>query len=164
MIDINMLQKNQDFANLPETYIIFITEQDVIGKDLPLYRIERCNIDTNEIIDDGEHIIYVNGACQDDTPLGKLMQDMANNDPATMNYSLLAKCVDYYKNSKEGNETMCKAMEDLWNEAMEQGLNEARKASALRMLTNGKLSLEEIAECSGLTLEEVKKLQNEKSA
>ncbi len=53
MIDINMLQKNQDFANLPETYIIFITEQDVIGKDLPLYRIERCNIDTNEIIDDG---------------------------------------------------------------------------------------------------------------
>jgi len=92
------------------------------------------------------------------------MQDMANNDPATMNYSLLAKCVDYYKNSKEGNETMCKAMEDLWNEAMEQGLNEARKASALLMLTNGKLSLEEIAECSGLTLEEVKKLQNEKSA
>ena len=59
---------------------------------------------------------------------------------------------------------MCKAMEDLWNEAMEQGLNEARKASALRMLTNGKLSLEEIAECSGLTLEEVKKLKNEKSA
>ena len=71
-------------------------------------------------------------------------------------------------NNREGNETMCKAMEDLWNEAMEQGidkgLNEARKASALRMLTNGKLSLEEIAECSGLTLEEVKKLQNEKSA
>lgn len=67
---------------------------------------------------------------------------------------------------------MCKAMEDLWNEAMkrgieqgiDKGLNEARKASALRMLTNGKLSLEEIAECSGLSLDEVKKLQNEKSA
>ena len=160
MIDINMLQKNQDFANLPETYIIFITEQDVIGKDLPLYRIERCNIDTNEIIDDGEHIIYVNGACQDDTPLGKLMQDMANNDPATMNYSLLAKCVDYYKNSKEGNETMCKAMEDLWNEAAK----ETRKDAAFRMLAAGTLTLEQIAEFSGLTIEEVKQIQKEKAS
>ena len=151
MIDINMLQKNQDFANLPETYIIFITEQDVI---------ERCNIDTTEIIDDGEHIIYVNGACQDDTPLGKLMQDMTNNDPATMNYSLLAKCVDYYKNSKEGNETMCKAMEDLWNEAAK----ETRKDAAFRMLAAGTLTLEQIAEFSGLTIEEVKQIQKEKAS
>ena len=168
MIDINMLQKNQDFANLPETYIIFITEQDVIGKDLPLYRIERCNIDTIEIIDDGEHIIYVNGACQDDTPLGKLMQDMANNDPATMNYSLLAKCVDYYKNSKEGNETMCKAMEDLWNEAANEGKKEGKKESqreaAFRMLAAGTLTLEQIAEFSGLTIEEVKQIQKEKAS
>lgn len=168
MVDVEMLQKGQDFDKLPETYIIFITEKDVVGKGLPLYIIERCNIDTDEIIDDGEHILYVNGARQDDTALGKLMQDMCNPNPDTMNYGVLAKYVDYYKNSKEGNAVMCKAMEDLWNEAMEQGidkgLNEARKASALRMLTNGKLSLEEIAECSGLTLEEVKKLQNEKSA
>ena len=149
-------------------YIIFITEQDVIGKDLPLYRIERCNIDTNEIIDDGEHIIYVNGACQDDTPLGKLMQDMANNDPATMNYSLLAKCVDYYKNSKEGNETMCKAMEDLWNEAANEGKKEGKKESqreaAFRMLAAGTLTLEQIAEFSGLTIEEVKQIKKKKSA
>lgn len=172
MVDVNMLQKSQDFDNLPETYIIFITENDVIGKGLPIYEIERQIVQTGEIIDDGEHILYINGARQDDTALGKLMQDMVNPEPATMNYDVLAKTVDYYKNSKEGNAVMCKAMEDLWNEAMQQGmqqgidkgLNEARKANALRMLTNGKLTLEEVAECSGLTLEEVKKLQSEKSA
>ena len=54
--------------------------------------------------------------------------------------------------------------EDLWNEAMEQGLNEARKASALRMLTNSKYTLDDIVDITGLSLEEVKKLQNEKSA
>ena len=85
MVDVEMLQKGQDFDKLPETYIIFITEKDVVGKGLPLYRIERCNIDTDDIIDDGEHILYVNGACQDDTALGRLMQDMCNPNPDTMN-------------------------------------------------------------------------------
>lgn len=164
MVDVSILQKRQDFEELPEIFIIFITEKDVIGKGLPVYEIERQILQTGEIIDDGEHILYINGTCQDDTALGKLMQDMFNPDPHTMNYDVLAKCVDYYKNQKEGNAVMCQAMEDLWNEAMERGVNETMKANALRMLTNGKLSLEEIAECSGLTLEEVKKLQNEKSA
>ena len=61
---------------------------------MPLYIIERCNIDTDDIIDDGEHILYVNGACQDDTALGRLMQDMCNPNPDTMNYGIWAKCVD----------------------------------------------------------------------
>ena len=96
------------------------------------------------------------------------MQDMANNDPATMNYSLLAKCVDYYKNSKEGNETMCKAMEDLWNEAANEGKKEGKKEgqreAAFRMLAAGTLTLEQIAEFSGLTIEEVKQIQKEKAS
>lgn len=114
--------------------------------------------------------------CSLDKLLGKLMQDMANNDPTTMNYSLLAKCVDYYKNSKEGNETMCKAMEDLWNEAanegkkeglkegLKEGKKESQKETAFRMLAAGTLTLEQIAEFSGLTIEEVKQIQKEKSA
>lgn len=92
------------------------------------------------------------------------MQDMANNDPATMNYSLLAKCVDYYKNSKEGNETMCKAMEDLWNEAAKEGKKESQREAAFRMLAAGTLTLEQIAEFSGLTIEEVKQIQKEKAS
>ena len=109
MVDVDMLQKSQDFDKLPETYIIFITEKDVIGKGLPLYEIERHIVQTGEIIDDGEHILYVNGTRQDDTALGKLMQDMFNPDPASMNYDVLAKFTDFYKNTKEGNAIMCKA-------------------------------------------------------
>ncbi len=38
---------------------------------------------------DDAHIIYVNAAYQDDTPLGKLMHDFRCVDPDEMNYQIL---------------------------------------------------------------------------
>lgn len=55
---------------------------------------------------------------------------------------------------------MCKAMEDMRNET------ELRKAReiALKFITKGKLSCEEIADATGLSIEEVKHLAEGKSA
>lgn len=41
MMDANLLQKGENFDELPETYVVFITEHDVIGNGRPLYKIER---------------------------------------------------------------------------------------------------------------------------
>ena len=63
---------------------------------------------------------------------------------------------------------MCKAMEDMRKESLQEGIQEGRKEgmkdTALRMLADGALSLEKIAEYSGLSLEEVKKLSEDKIA
>lgn len=67
-------------------------------------------------------------------------------------------------NNREGNETMCKAMEDLWNEAANEGKKESQREAAFRMLAAGTLTLEQIAEFSGLTIEEVKQIQKEKAS
>ena len=61
LLDSSMLNPNDDFTGLRENYVIFITENDVIGKGKPLYHIERKIEETNEPFDDGEHIIYVIG-------------------------------------------------------------------------------------------------------
>lgn len=66
MMDANLLEKGENFEVLPETFVVFITENDVIGKGQPLYRIERCFLETGESFDDGSHILYVNGAYRDD--------------------------------------------------------------------------------------------------
>lgn len=42
MMDANILVKNKDFDALAETYVIFITENDVIGKGEALYPVGRC--------------------------------------------------------------------------------------------------------------------------
>ena len=58
---------------------------------------------------------------------------------------------------------MCKAMEDMREEAlkagMEKGLEKGMIDTARRMLQLGKYAVEEIASISGLPLEEVLKLK-----
>ena len=160
MMDANLLKKGEDFDKLPETWVIFITENDVMGKGLPLYPIERCFLGTGERFEDGSHILYVNGAYRSDTPIGKLMHDFSCTDAADMYYGTLADRVKFFKESKEGIEIMCRAMEDMRNQTLKEGMKEV----ALRMLAAGKYALEEIVNISGLSLEEVKQLKADRSA
>jgi hypothetical protein len=157
MMDAHLLKKGEDFDRLPETWVIFITEHDVMGKGLPLYQIERCFLGTNEKFEDGSHILYVNGAYRGDTPIGKLMHDFSCTNAADMYYETLADRVRFFKESKEGILIMCKAMEDMRNQTLKEGMKEV----ALRMLAAGKYALEEIVNISGLSLEEVKQLKGD---
>lgn len=168
MMDANLLKKGEHFDQLPETYVVFITENDVLGKGLPLYRIERYIVETGEFFEDGAHILYVNGAYRDDTPLGKLMHDFSCTDPSEMYYHELAERVRFFKESKEGVATMSRVIEEMRRAEREEGRVEGRmegiKTMALRILEDGKYALDEIAELSGLSLDDVRALQAEQNA
>ena len=41
VIDSNTIMAKEEYDQLPETYVIFITEHDVLKKNLPIYHIER---------------------------------------------------------------------------------------------------------------------------
>ena len=73
-MDMNTLNPGQDFDELPESYMIFITRDDVLGYELPIYHIDRIIKEVNDDFMDEAHIIYVNARRQDDTELGRLMQ------------------------------------------------------------------------------------------
>lgn len=156
MMDANLLEKGEVFDDLPETYVVFITENDVMGKGKPLYQIERCFLETGERFEDGSHILYVNGAYRDESPIGKLMHDFSCTNPSDMYYGVLADRVRFFKESKEGIAVMCKVMEDMRKDSL--------KEVALRMLKAGKYAPDEIAAISGLPLDEVKKLKADKTA
>ena len=162
-MDANLLHKSEDFDQLPETWVIFITERDVIGKGLPRYPVERCFLESGEVFGDGSHILYVNGAYRDETPIGKLMHDFSCTDPVNMYYDELVERVRFFKEDKEGISIMCKAMEDMRNESLQEGVKEGKKEekrlTVHRMLADGYLALEKIAEYAELSLEEVKQLQ-----
>lgn len=151
VLDTHLLEKGKDYAELKENFVIFITENDVLGKGLPLYHIERKILETDELFNDGEHIIFVNG--QYDNPndkIGKLMHDFRCTDAKDMFYKQLAETVNYFKNEERGSETMCKMMEDMRNEARK----EERVENAKKMLSDN-LSVEKVVEYSGLSLDEV---------
>ena len=162
VLDANSVFAGENVEDLPENYVVFITEKDVFHKGLPIYRIDRYYM-TQEgpvLFDDKLHIIYVNGEVQDETPLGMLMHDFHCTNPDDMYYKILADRVRYYKQTEEGVAVMCKAMEEMRNEAV----LEDRRRQAVKMLAKGKLSHEDIADYCELSLDEIKTLAQEKSA
>ena len=90
---------------------------------------------------------------------GKLMHDFNCTRADEMNFELMADRTRYLKENPKGVQEMCKVMEDMRNEALKQGIKEGMRESAFRMLRAGKYALDEIANISGLTLEEVNQLK-----
>ena len=92
----------------------------------------------------------------DDTFMSKCLEnDFLCSNAAEMYFDILKRQVSQFKNSEEGRHYMCEAMERI--EA--RGKRETMIETAKRLLANGKLMLKEIAECTGLSLAQVKKLQ-----
>ena len=161
ILDTHLLQPGDDFSDLPETFVIFITVNDVIGGGLPLYTIDRQIVNMNQPFDDGEHIIYVNGAAKDaSTELGKLMHDFFCTDPDDMLYKELADKVRYFKEDEKGVETMCSVLEEMRNESAKRAVENRNIEVANTLLKLGKLTVEEIAASAGLTIDRVKELRS----
>ena len=170
MMDARELARSAEFSDLPETWVIFITENDIYGAGCPLYHVERIIEELQRPFNDGAHILYVNGANRDDTPLGRLMQDFFYERPEQMNYKELAQRTDYFKAEAEGVNTMCELMEKFGERKMEEGRLEGREAGLLEgrmesarrtaaaLLALGKLTLSQIAEATQLPMEEVERL------
>ena len=114
MLDTRMLKAKQNFKEMHESYVIFITENDVMGDGLPLYHIDRVIRENGKSFHDGSHIIYVNGSYKnDEDPVGRLMHDFGCRRASDMFYTELANQVKYYKETEGGREIMCKAVDDL---------------------------------------------------
>lgn len=130
-MDIENLDAGQNFDELPDTYTIFITETDVMGDGLPFYSIDRMISQTGKYLNDGSHILYVNGNFRDNSDLGKLMHDFSCSDPSQMNYPLMREVTRYYKETQEGVEYMCKAFEEVRNEGYARGIQQGSEQEKL---------------------------------
>ena len=154
LMDANALKSGEDFDKLRDTYVIFITENDVMKRGKDTYSYQRRD-DMGECLGDGTHIIYVNGATRSKSDIGKLMHDFLCSNATEMYFDLLKRRVSEFKDSEEGRHAMCKAVEEL----VERGKRETMLAMAKRMLKDGILALKDIARYTGLSLAQVKKLQ-----
>ena len=162
ILDAHLLNPGDDFSDLPETYVIFITEKDVLKRKKPIYRVERRIIDTDEPFNDGAHIIYVNGEDKNSsTALGKLMHDFFCTNPNDMYYDALAEKARYFKEDEKGVETMCDVLEEMRIEVakvvQEETTRQLKTESVLRWLEKG-LSIEDIAYGENMSVEQVESI------
>ena len=153
-MDVENLDAGQDFDELPDTYTIFITEHDVFGQGKAIHPIERVDMVTGELFNDGEHILYVNGEYRDDSDVGKLMHDFSCWNPDEMNFELLKDATRYYKENPEGVAFMCRAFEETRNEGIAQGREQERIDNIKNLMDTFHLSAEQAMSALKLPAEE----------
>ncbi|MBQ7264641.1 MAG: PD-(D/E)XK nuclease family transposase [Firmicutes bacterium] len=151
IMDTDVLDKNEPWDKLPETYMIFITRDDVLGGNKPIYHIDRTIRELNhKLFDDETHIIYVPSKMQDDTELGRLMHDFNCKDPSKMYNKILAERTGYFKNSEEGVSVMCAIMEQVADERERETILKCIK----QLMINCKFTIEQAMQSIGIPKEE----------
>ena len=166
----NLLNPGDLFDNLPETYVIFITKNDVLGYNQPISHIQRRIKETEDIFQDGQHILYVNSKKQDDTELDRLMHDLHCKEADKMYSNVLSARVQQLKETTEGVNQMCQELEEIYNEGEQSGFlrgeqsGELKKAreTTLALLEMG-MSVKQIAKAVNLSIETIQNWISEAS-
>ena len=141
MLDYHELQKSHDFKELPETFVIFITENDVLCGEQKIYHIDRIIRETGKNFDDGTHIIYVNGSFKGEVgePLDDLIYDFFCDNPSDMRHKQLADRISFLKNNEKGVIEMHSALDDF----IEESKKETLIKSIRNLMKNLNLTLEQ---------------------
>src|SRR5699024_6027369 len=167
MLDANVTKPGEELESLPETYVIFITENDYFGDKLPLYHIDLVIRESSKPFQDEAYIIYVNGQYRGNDPIGSVMHDFFCADPKDMNNEILADEVAKYKDTDKGVNSMCRIMEELTNESREEGRAEGRAEGRLtNLLENVKklmargMGFDEVADMLELSKDDKKFVQD----
>ena len=122
VLDASLLPEGEDYEQLPEVWVIFICDFDPLGRTRPLYHFVRRDVEENTDMNDGSHLVYVNGTVQDaGTALADLMHDIFCADPARMRIKALAHAVRQYKSSKKGIQEMSGVLEKLAQQVRAEG-------------------------------------------
>ncbi len=137
MMDSNVLDTGKNFDKLADTYVIFVTLNDTLGYGLPIAHIDRIIRENGEKFGDEEHFIYVDSSKDDGGELGRLMHDFRVKEAKDMQAGALADRVHELKETEKGVAYMCKEMEALRREGVEEGRLEEKRETARSMADDG---------------------------
>ena len=143
MMDSRMLKEGQEFSELQDSYMVFITKKDIFGHGIPIYTINRHFEEIDELFDDGSHIIYVNGGYKGNDAVGKLMHDFGCRESKNMYYSELAEGVKHFKEEEGARKIMCEAVERYAERKAENARLDNLLDSIKKLMSNLKIEAEQ---------------------
>lgn len=160
LLDANITDAGEDYKNLAETYVIFITEDDIFGANKALYHIDRIVKETKKPFGDEAHIIYVNSKIQNNTELGKIMHDFYCTDANDIKNKKLAKRVKYFKEDEEGVTVMSNIFDEVRLETKLEAEKEKTNEIAKNLILLG-IDDDKILKSTQITKSALKKLKKE---
>ena len=166
LMDSVFLRQGDDFDKLPKTKVIFITEHDCIGNGELMESFVFRNDKGHELKTDQE-IIYLNTAFSGQVKPGDenrvaLVHDFKCADPEKMQLAPLADRMRFLKDTEKGRTEMSSVIEQYAKQEAEKAAENAKHATladvARKLLDTGKLTPQEVAESTGLSIENVYEL------
>lgn len=156
MIDLNILEKGENYKNLKKSFVIFVCTFDLFGEGRHIYTFENRCIENLQLPlgdDTVKIILNTKGTMDDVTPELKSLLDYIDGAQPDEDFTKeLEDAVDLVRrNEKWRLDYMTLQMN--YQEKYEQGIEQGNKQSAVRMIKAGKLSSEEISTYTGLTIE-----------
>ncbi len=138
MLDYHELQKRGEFKELPESFVIFITENDVIGDGEKIYHADRIIREMGKEFGDGTHIIYVNGSFkgEEGKPLDDLIHDFFCANPEEMRHKQLADRVKFLKENKNEVNSMSSIIAEIFKDEIAEAKAESEKKKLLENIRN----------------------------
>ena len=130
-MDMSFLEKGCPYEELPELYLIFITEKDFLNQKTGISYIDRVVRSRGTVTDNGVHEVYANltYGCEDER-IDELLRYMkkSDSDYQTEVFPNVVRKVRYLKEQKEGVEIMCRILEEERNEGIMIGMEKGIQA------------------------------------
>ena len=162
MLTVHSLEAgDRDYGRMPTRVVIFICDGDVVGKGRPVYDY-RWRMEDGTGLGDGGRMVFVNGEYRSDDAIGRLMADMNQSDPERAFNEEVRSTLEVLMGEK-GARDMSDEMERLRDaifsdgkaEGRVEGKAEGKAELAARMLKDGRYSIEEILDMTGLSADQV---------
>ena len=162
MIDSESLAKGTTYAEMPDVYIVYISETDLWHLGKTVCPVRKIFDGTRIPYEDGIHILYVNAAVDDGSDAAKLMRYFRTSDPRDMSQGALSRRIHFLKQEEGGYQIMCDISEKWFKEGEEAGLKAGRKAGSVSQakktvynMAKAGLSIESIASFVDFSIETV---------
>ena len=152
MIDSEFLEKGKTYAELPDVFVIYISETDLWKAGHTSYPLRKYLDGTKHSYDDGMHVLYVNAAVDDGTETARLMQFFKETDPNDQSHGALSERVCYLKREEGGHKEMCTITDEIYREGIAD-----EKVRTAKIMHNKGFGNAEIADILEVSTELVKK-------
>ena len=175
LLSTNIAEPGTKFGDVPDVIVIFISKFDIFGGGHSKYHVDRIVREMNMPVDNGFQEIYINASADDGTDIAELMKIFTvDNEYNDERFPVTSKIKRRFKETDEGVNKMCEIIEKYKNEGRAEGLATGRAEGLAEGLATGlakgatekehsmiismlknKISMEQIINITGLTMEKI---------
>lgn len=136
-ITVRGTQTGINFDDVMELYIIYISEFDFFKENKTIYHVDKILRETETVVDDGLHEIFVNTAVNDGTDIAELMSCFLKKDINSEKFPILSNEVRRLKETEGGIQSMSDVMKKYEEIAVKEAMYAEHITQIKKMIQKG---------------------------